>query len=59
MDLDAEAVELDLMLPIVTGWHRIGVLGVAGLDELEEHVSGLKTVRTYSAPRNTVEIFAR
>jgi hypothetical protein len=37
VDLDAKAVELDLVLPIVTGRHRLGVLRMAGLDELEEH----------------------
>jgi hypothetical protein len=37
VDLDAKAVELDLVLPIVTGRHRLGALRMAGLDELEEH----------------------
>ena len=39
VDLDAEAVEFDLVLPIVGGWHRLGALRMAGLDELEEHAS--------------------
>jgi hypothetical protein len=30
---------LDLVLPIVAGRHRLGTLGVAGLDELEERVT--------------------
>jgi hypothetical protein len=37
--LDAEPIELELVLPIVAGRHRVGALGMAGLDELEEHVS--------------------
>jgi len=37
VDLDAKAVELDLVLPIVTDRHRLGALRMAGLDELEEH----------------------
>jgi hypothetical protein len=39
VDLDAEAVEFDLVLPIVAGWLRLGALGMAGLDEPEEHAS--------------------
>jgi hypothetical protein len=39
VDLDAEAIELDFMLPIVAGRYRLGTLGVAGLDELVEHVT--------------------
>jgi hypothetical protein len=41
VDLDPEAVELDLVLPIVAGWHRFGALRMAGLDELEEHTQSL------------------
>jgi hypothetical protein len=41
MDLDAEAIELDLVLPVVAVGHRIGVLRMAGLDELEEHPCSL------------------
>jgi hypothetical protein len=39
VNLDAEAVELDLVLPIVAGRHRLGTLRVAGPDEPEEHVT--------------------
>jgi len=39
LELDAKSVEFDFVLPIVTGWHRLGALGLAGLDELEEHDS--------------------
>jgi hypothetical protein len=41
VDLDAEAVELNLVLPIVASWHRFGALRMAGLDELEEHTQSL------------------
>jgi hypothetical protein len=37
VDLDAEAIKLDLVLPVVADGHRFGTLRVAGLDELEEH----------------------
>jgi len=39
VDLDAETVEFVLVLPIIAGWHRLGALRMAGLDELEEHAS--------------------
>jgi hypothetical protein len=38
VDLD-KAVELYLMLPLLAVWHGLGALLMAGLDELEEHVT--------------------
>jgi hypothetical protein len=39
--VDAKAIEFDLMQPFITFRHRFGVLGMAGLDELEEHAQSL------------------
>jgi hypothetical protein len=36
-----ESRRIDLVLPIVAGWHHLGALGMAGLDELEEHAYNL------------------
>jgi hypothetical protein len=37
VNLDTEAIEFDLVLPIVAGGHFLGRHGGTGLDELEEH----------------------
>src|SRR5215471_3818258 len=45
VDLDAEAVELDLVLPVVTGRHGVGEDWATGLDEPQEHAQFLKEPR--------------
>ena len=42
VDLDAEAVELDLVLPVVTGRHGVGEDWATGSDEPQEHAQFLK-----------------
>jgi hypothetical protein len=43
--LNAEAIELDLVLPIVAGGHILGRHGAAGLDVLEEHFTLIRWAR--------------
>jgi hypothetical protein len=52
VDLDAKAVEFDLMLPFVAGRHRFGALRMAGLDEPEEHSQSLDEPEAPSQARN-------
>jgi hypothetical protein len=39
--LNAEAIEFDLVLPVVAGGHTLGQDGATGLDVLEEHDQSL------------------
>ena len=42
LGIDAEAVELDLVLPVVTGRQDVGEYWATGLDEPQEHAQFLE-----------------
>jgi hypothetical protein len=50
VDLDPEAVELDLVLPVVTGRHGLGEDRATGLDELQEHAQFFNGASSLTPP---------
>jgi hypothetical protein len=51
VDLDAKAVEFDLVLPVIAGRHGLGQDGTAGLDVLEQHTQDVAALRSSNLRR--------